>query len=453
MGSGKTALMNLLANKYRTTLECRPNSLLYNSPTHALSFLGVVFDGKWSVQPELRAACDDHMVVLMLDDCQNRYGPEYTEFWANLVKTAATWFPERLRLIICATRSLKTLHDSPACFSELASLGRQDFIITTEESHKFLELMHPTGLHTSLLFPVVKDAVVRECGGLIVALRITVNFLNMQFAKESDFTVDKVLGALFSGTYNQQLGRCFTTKKENISVTFHRLLVQLLTDSIEVSGLTDAQKDTCNELVITGVLCVSPAEVVEFASPLAARFLTTLLFPYRAAPDTVPSSLTTLVLDAISLMSASALCGSVVSGADRPKEAVYQHMFLQSLHKLTSANSSICPELSRVFPVDNGVAMTPKIAGELDFYINGTLRWGIELLIDGAGVGEHVNRFAGKYAPLCVSDYIVVDFRVGRVTNVKLHEKRMTVFFGKGFIDCSVKVGLEKDAKTVTLQD
>jgi hypothetical protein len=69
--------------------------------------------------------------------------------------------------------------------------------------------------------------------------------------------------------------------------------------------------------------------------------------------------------------------------------------------------------------------------------LNSTLRWGIELLVNGDGIGEHVNRFTrpnGKYVPLDVCDYAIVDFRsneTGQPTNVTKHPKRITVFFKK----------------------
>jgi hypothetical protein len=55
-----------------------------------------------------------------------------------------------------------------------------------------------------------------------------------------------------------------------------------------------------------------------------------------------------------------------------------------------------------------------KIDGEVDFYLNGNLRWGIELLFDFWRVGEHISRFCpsnGKYISLDVTDYAVVDCR------------------------------------------
>ena len=75
-----------------------------------------------------------------------------------------------------------------------------------------------------------------------------------------------------------------------------------------------------------------------------------------------------------------------------------------------------------------------RIPGEIDFYLNSDLSWGIELLVQGRGISEHIDRFGphGKYSALGVNDYAVVDFRRsidGKATNVGRNEKRITIFF------------------------
>lgn len=73
----------------------------------------------------------------------------------------------------------------------------------------------------------------------------------------------------------------------------------------------------------------------------------------------------------------------------------------------------------------------------MNFYLNNGRGWRIELMINGDGVKEHLDRFdvGGKYHALNVKDYILVDFRgnsTGQVTNIARHAKRLTVFFKKG---------------------
>jgi hypothetical protein len=100
-------------------------------------------------------------------------------------------------------------------------------------------------------------------------------------------------------------------------------------------------------------------------------------------------------------MSALALSQSVVPNntSTFPKEATIQHLFMASLLSLTPINVKILPELGKTYPLE-GVATSTAIQGEIDFYIrNCDFSWGIELLVEGRGVGEHVHRFGpdGKY--------------------------------------------------------
>ena len=91
--------------------------------------------------------------------------------------------------------------------------------------------------------------------------------------------------------------------------------------------------------------------------------------------------------------------------------------------------------------------------------MNRTLRWAIEALINGSGVGEHLSRLESedKYVGLDYADYLVVDFRVnaaGEPTNVRRHEHRMSVFFQQGdFSCCSVLCGLAHPAERITLDN
>jgi hypothetical protein len=43
--------------------------------------------------------------------------------------------------------------------------------------------------------------------------------------------------------------------------------------------------------------------------------------------------------------------------------------------------------------VSNVYRYSGSVSGEIDFYLNGKLRWGIELLVGGDGIGEHLSRF------------------------------------------------------------
>ena len=51
--------------------------------------------------------------------------------------------------------------------------------------------------------------------------------------------------------------------------------------------------------------------------------------------------------------------------------------------------------------------------GFLDFYVNGNLCWGVELLREGDRMKEHSERFAhdGEYKDIPLKEWVIIDFR------------------------------------------
>ena len=195
MGSGKTSIMNLFAHLYRELVECMYHSLLNQSLQDALKHAGVQPDGRLSIT--LKDKCDHHLVVIMLDDCQKRYGEEYTDIWEYLIKNCIG-FHRRLKFIMCSTRSLITAEDCPAVFSELATLQRNDFLLTDDEALSLIRLESPTGLALSLRYDVVEAVMIKECNGLVAALRISITHLNKHFSDHNPVNEEEVLQAYFS---------------------------------------------------------------------------------------------------------------------------------------------------------------------------------------------------------------------------------------------------------------
>jgi hypothetical protein len=78
----------------------------------------------------------------------------------------------------------------------------------------------------------------------------------------------------------------------------------------------------------TGIVVEDSNGVIGFTSPLAKRFFTRHLFPYRSHTD--PDSLKSLVLDSVKQLSSSRLRGSTSSDSF-PKEAVFQNLLMRSL--------------------------------------------------------------------------------------------------------------------------
>lgn len=79
------------------------------------------------------------------------------------------------------------------------------------------------------------------------------------------------------------------------------------------------------------------------------------------------------------------------------------------------------------------------------------------MLVNGNDISEHLARFApaGKYAPLGVNDYAVVDFRgnsKGTISGIKRRDKRITVFFKLGDFSSCRCIFEQKQAIMINLE-
>lgn len=372
-------------------------------------------------------------VVVFLDDAQAQYSD--TRFWVEFTKAAGLWLPKKIKFIVSATHLLNGGKESPVEFESLPRLSRNDFLLSDVEAYQFLDFLD-IGLPKKMKsFPNLKDVLVQECGGIIGSLRLAVDSLKDAFMKDIHPTETDLLRHCFSNSFVQRMARCFGSRHSKpVGNDFKNFLKRCFADDlIQFNGLMNEEdNDAYSSLKKAGILVEYPDTTFGFSSPLAKRYYFKWIFPNRSL--TAPSSLVELIRNVVSSMSATILANSTEPG-DFPKEAVFQHLFMEGLASFTPPDCSICPELSKIFPSTTNSNTKQNIQGEIDFYLNGSLRWGIELLVNGDGIGEHISRFTppnGKYVALAVSDYTVVDFRrnsIGRPTNILRHSNRITVFF------------------------
>jgi hypothetical protein len=374
-------------------------------------------------------------IVFFLDDAQIKY--DDIRFWQSLLKATGGWIPENIRFVISATCSLSGGIDSPVEFKSMPRLSRMDFLLSDEESYQLLEF-EQIGLPAKIRkHKILKNLLVKECGGLVGALRLSIDALGREFflSKNDDVEEAVCLQYCLSDRFVQNMARCFGSEHSYpVGKDFKRFLKDCFENKLVFcNGFTNPQDDVSYSLLEkAGILVELSGSSFGFSSLLAKRYYFNWIFPNRSQNS--PSSLRELIRKVVSSMSSTVLKNSTLSG-DFPKEAVFQHLFMEGLILHTTPGCSICPELSKIFPLDTNLNSQHSITGEIDFYLNGNLRWGIELLVNGAGIGEHLSRFTppdGKYVPLSVKDYAVVDFRTnetGEPTNISKHPNRVSVFF------------------------
>ena len=81
--------------------------------------------------------------------------------------------------------------------------------------------------------------------------------------------------------------------------------------------------------------------------------------------------------------------------------------------------------------------------GFLDFFIDGDINIGVELTRDGKALAVHEERFldGGSYAPLRLSSWVVVDFRINcapRISTVQANPSCLFVNFSVDFTRATI---------------
>ena len=127
----------------------------------------------------------------------------------------------------------------------------------------------------------------------------------------------------------------------------------------------------------------------------------------------------------------------------------WRHTFGQE--SLDAMENSVVPR-----PCGSTIAVAFLVErGELDFYINGSLQWCLELLRNGDKIGERLARFkprTGKYRNVEAKDYLVVDCRPPKRGNgAQIAVDRCNLYFEENFTKCRVQMRT-KPEQLVSLQ-
>ena len=150
-------------------------------------------------------------------------------------------------------------------------------------------------------------------------------------------------------------------------------------------------------------LLVDDGGFLAFATPMHKRFFHRLAFPSRLEELPIGINIDQWLLLVFRTFQPQQM------GNSNFKEGMFQHEFWRGASLCLPPSHRVAAEVSHVLKQG-----TPQIAGELDFWINSTLEWAIELLRQGDRKGEHLDRFGtgGAYGPLCPKQWRVVDFRL-----------------------------------------
>ena len=79
--------------------------------------------------------------------------------------------------------------------------------------------------------------------------------------------------------------------------------------------------------------------------------------------------------------------------------------------------------------------------GVLDFYVNGDLCWGVELLREGNKISKHAQRFGdgGDYENIPLKDWVILDFRRETKVVKQIQPKMWHVCYSDDYKTMTVK--------------
>lgn len=366
--------------------------------------------------------------VVVISDAQQHYHNE--DFWTDLVRYSC-FLPVTVRFILCATRSLATTTENLIDLSHYKLPG--SLLFTEREALELINLPYPTGLHAALNTATIRDVLIRECGGIVGVLRVSITAINNYFNENPQAQESDILLYYFSRNVTQLFMRCFLEMPTMIAPSHVKLLVQMFSQPVRVP--LDLADDVM--ALFRGIVVSREIGQVQYSCPAAMRYVALALFPNRSSKE--PASLFDVMCAAIRHMSASTLRAAGVVGQSSPDAArvsLFQHTFLSELYAETPISYAFLPELSLSFGGE-------KMNGEVDYFIlKGTHGWGLEFHTHGQDREGHVSRFSknGLYAQLNCQDYLVVDFSIGekRSHTAQDAEHSMSVYFKDDYANAHI---------------
>lgn len=384
---------------------------------------------------------------ILLDDAHNLYNEESDGLWQFIVKfVSASSVQDKLFFIISSTYDLST-GDSPVVFRNLKHFTPH---MQRQEAELFYKMYTTTKVFENWdhymrnLFNLACLPDDRYHVGMIIEglkLLFDLNKSPRSSARSRPLDELSAVNELRGEWFILNLQRCFGLGMRNEFDAFalKHHIAAVIDPNTDVDLSTDK---TVAPLFRAGILNSQG----QFSCRGALWYFNRKCFANRAAIG--PDSLDDLVVESVKLMSAKRFRDALNDGF--PKEATFQHAFNETMCMLLPLHNYVVPEFNTFCIDSNG----DPVHGELDFYINGSYQWCLELLRKGHKIGEHLARFdpkIGKYREAKPKEYLVVDCRGPKERSVKIDEARCTMYFADDFTSCVCKMRNQKEI-TISLQ-
>lgn len=457
-GTGKTVLLQLIQEKLREENEANASGKIrgFNlRPSHVQKITdlfeyvakntGVSLD-EYTLEGK---SSDCSEVWLLFDDAQRLYGSNFFDFWEHVTKQkqaiSKAFGKRKIIIVVFATYYLSNKSESPVCFRNQNRLELKDLRLEEAEAADLYRrrCMYPAWKeYFERLFYVTNGTAAAFTIGLnrIVHLSETADFRSTDEALSESYA----LSELIERTPFNELERCFPVSE--IDDDARSVILDALVEAYQADMGRDSVRTSeaaIIKLIKGGIL----TESMRFTSPIAERFYYHEVFPRAASGTDVPETIDDLIERATEKLSARRLrvaCQETSGEWQSPKEAVFQQLFHEAIASLLPVSYRIIPELGTEAKIRGEV-----VTGELDFYIKNGNKWALELLRDGSGRKEHLNRIPGKYRNVEADSWLVVDCRIGTIPRTR-DDKLCTLVFDNDFGSCQCYMR-RKDARTITL--
>ena len=391
-------------------------------------------------------------VYVLIDDAQDlRHDDVDGVLWGPLLKVKV----QKLRYIIASTYDLgaRSLW-SPTSFEDQPHVSFEDMLVTRDESRQLLVHAHPrrawgdwNRVHNYLHHAgKPHDADNTRVGVFqagILALRDAAQEKSAQYERlpagdERELTETEAMMQLQSAGFIRHLKRSFKVLQDSKAVN---MILSLLRPEKLSSHLAAPATDSCRIVKVLQRVGILVKDGDGFACPAAETFYYNHLFPLR--PSQRPDTLLELVKMVVTFISASRLHDAHEEGHHQPKEATYQHVFNEALARSLP--------LANTFLAEKSVPREGHADGSVDFFINGDVKWALELVRGRSNVAEHVARFVeddGKYAQLGVTlnAWLVVVCHTAHNSQMKKDTTPgvCTLYFDTAKMKCKLVCGAEE---------
>ena len=435
--TGKSSVLMILAKELREK-QCTVATIVLNDSWETPALLDSInedFGISFRNNDALRSLKN---TWLLIDDAQNIYAKKYDGFWQAVIKNLDISGATGLFVVIATTYDLSTpkssvtFHDLPHIDpsfeeKEAIELIRNHFEYWgyhswTQLSATILKLSHlqdRNKYHAGVIMAAVRsiDTWKKSPGMVITEETVVEKLRDIYFAKSMD---------LFF--YVGDARTVVTTEVKNY-------LVHLL--------LTNEERNAEMDLATTIVAPMYRAGMLNrfgrFSCLAANWYYNRYCFPMRAV--TAPTTLRELILKTVMSMSATRLRHSQQDG-NFPKEAAFSIFSMRAYRCICHHRKSSSQYNTMAYDSDDPEAR--PVTGELDFYVK-SKHWGIELLKEGKGIGEHLGRFnngTGKYRKVITKDYYVVDCRGPKHDGkgASLIDHGCTLYFSHDFTTCQCEI-------------